>query len=92
MLSVIEPGVGSGFELLAVTCVVVGGTSISGGKGTIAGTFLAAILLSAIRPTLIFLKLGPSASYWERAIQGAFILAAVLIDHVARSRARKVAA
>lgn len=92
LLSVIEPGVGSGFELLAVTCVVVGGTSISGGKGTIAGTLLAALLLSVVRPTLIFLKLGPSGSYWERAIQGAFILAAVLLDHVGRSRRRKAGA
>jgi ribose/xylose/arabinose/galactoside ABC-type transport system permease subunit len=89
LLSVIEPGVGSGFELLAVTCVVVGGTSISGGRGTIAGTVIAALLLSVVRPTLIFLKLGPSAAFWERAIQGAFILAAVLLDHVARSRRGK---
>lgn len=90
-LSVIESGVGQGFELLVVTCVVVGGTSISGGAGTIIGSVLAALLLTLIRPMLIFLKLGADATYWERAIQGGFILVAVVADHfVARSRRRAV--
>jgi len=88
-LSVIENGVGQGFELLAVTCVVVGGTSVSGGVGTVAGSVLAALLLTLIRPMLIFLKLGINATYWERAIQGAFILVAVLADHIARRSERK---
>ncbi|MBV9852290.1 MAG: ABC transporter permease [Armatimonadetes bacterium] len=87
-LSVIESGVGQGFELLVVTCVVVGGTSISGGQGTILGSVVAALLLGLVRPMLIFLRLGVSATYWERAIQGAFILAAVLADHLARRRPR----
>jgi ribose/xylose/arabinose/galactoside ABC-type transport system permease subunit len=83
-LDVIEAGFGRGMELLVVTSVVVGGTAISGGRGTIAGSVLAAILLSMIGTALIFLRLGESATYWERAIQGAFILLAVLADHVAR--------
>jgi ribose/xylose/arabinose/galactoside ABC-type transport system permease subunit len=83
-LATIQSGVGSGWELIVVTAVVVGGTSISGGKGTIIGTILAAILLGIIRTVLLFLKLGNEATYWERAIQGAFILLAVLVDHLAR--------
>ena len=35
---------------------------------------------------LIFMQLGPQATYWERAIQGGFILLAVLVDHLARRR------
>ena len=85
-LSVIESGIGGGFELLVVTCVMVGGASTSGGIGTIAGSVLGAILLGMIRTELIFLKLGPASTYWERAIQGAFILLAVLADHVGRRR------
>jgi ribose/xylose/arabinose/galactoside ABC-type transport system permease subunit len=85
-LSTIESGIGAGFELVVVTAVVVGGTSISGGKGTIIGTLLGVVLLGMVRTVLIFLKLGPAATYWERAIQGAFILLAVLIDHVSRGR------
>jgi len=87
-LSVIESGVGQGFELLVVTCVVVGGTSISGGRGTVLGSVLAALLLGLVRPMLIFLRLGESSAYWERAIQGAFILAAVLADHLGRRGGR----
>lgn len=78
--SVIESGIGVGFELLVITAVVVGGTSISGGYGGVAGTVLAALLLANIRPALLYLDLGDRATFWERAIQGAFILAAVLSD------------
>ena len=85
-LAVIESGTGIGLELLVVTCVVVGGASVSGGKGTILGTLLAVALLGGIRTALIFLNLGERSVYWERAIQGGFILAAVLADHVGRRR------
>jgi rhamnose transport system permease protein len=59
--------------------VVVGGAAITGGRGTIAGTVLGVILLGAIGPALTFLGISP---YWERAVQGAMILAAVVIDAV----------
>lgn len=85
-LSVIEAGIGKGFEMLVITCVVVGGASVSGGRGTLAGTLLGVLLLGIIRTVLIFLRLGEMSTYWERAIQGAFILAAVLLDHLARRR------
>lgn len=81
-LSVIESGIGVGFEMVVVTSVVVGGASISGGKGTILGMLLGVILLGIVRTVLIFLNLGETSVYWERAIQGAFILIAVLMDHL----------
>lgn len=87
-LSTIESGIGNGFELLVVTAVVVGGASIRGGTGTIAGAVLAVLLLGIIRTSLVFLNLGEMATFWERAVQGAFILGAVLVDHVARPGAR----
>lgn len=88
-LSVIDSGIGGGFELVVVTCVVVGGTSISGGRGTILGTLLGVLLLGTVGTVLIFMKLGVRATYWERAIQGGFILVAVLVDHLAsRHRAK----
>jgi ribose/xylose/arabinose/galactoside ABC-type transport system permease subunit len=76
-------GIGVGFELLVVTCVVVGGVSISGGVGTVLGIFLGVLLLSIQKPVLIFMKLGPGWSNWDKAIQGLLILAAVLVDHFA---------
>jgi rhamnose transport system permease protein len=75
----IPSNTGLGLELKVIAAVVVGGTAISGGRGTAFGTLLGVILLSAIGPALTFL--GVSA-YWERAIHGVIILAAVAIDAV----------
>jgi ribose/xylose/arabinose/galactoside ABC-type transport system permease subunit len=75
-----------GFELLVVTCVVVGGVSIRGGTGTILGVVIGVLLLSSVRTVLIFLQLGESSLYWERAIQGALILAAVMGDAAGRRK------
>jgi ribose/xylose/arabinose/galactoside ABC-type transport system permease subunit len=87
-LAAFDSGIGYGLELLVVTCVVVGGVSISGGVGTVLGVFLGVVLLSIQKTFLIFLKLGPGWSNWDKAIQGGLILAAVLIDHVASRRGR----
>jgi rhamnose transport system permease protein len=86
----IPSNTGLGLEMKVIAAVVVGGTAITGGRGTATGTLLGVILLGAIGPALTFL--GVSA-YWERAIQGAIILAAVAADAVrphfrARSLAR----
>ena len=80
----IESGLGIGLELLAISAAVVGGVSVRGGVGTIGGAVLAAVLLSTVRSALLFLKLGADAAFWERAVQGAFIMGAVAIDHLAR--------
>jgi rhamnose transport system permease protein len=75
----IPSNTGLGLELKVIAAVVVGGTAITGGRGSAFGTLLGVVLLSAIGPALTFL--GVSA-YWERAIQGAIILAAVGVDAV----------
>lgn len=73
----IPSNAGLGLELKVIAAVVVGGTAITGGRGSVAGTVLGVVLLGAIGPALTFL--GVSA-YWERAIQGAIILTAVAFD------------
>jgi rhamnose transport system permease protein len=73
----IPSNAGLGLELKVIAAVVVGGTSIRGGRGTFAGTLLGVVLLGAIGPALTFLGVN---AYWERAIQGAIILAAVAAD------------
>jgi rhamnose transport system permease protein len=83
----IPSNAGIGLELKAIAAVVVGGTAITGGKGTVLGTALGVILLGIIGPALTFMGI---SAYWERAIQGAIILAAVAIDAV-RFRARSYA-
>ncbi len=82
----IESGIGSGFELLVVTCVVVGGVSISGGRGRLAGVVLAVVLLTMVRPVLTFLDVGEAGEKWTKAIQGLFILLAVITDTVVSRR------
>jgi len=79
-LAVIEANFGIGWELFVVTAVVVGGASIRGGRGGVPGVLLAVLLLSLVRTALVYLRLGDAATFWERSIQGAFILLAVLGD------------
>ena len=79
---------GLGLELKVIAAVVVGGTAITGGRGTLLGTVLGVVLLGAIGPALTFL--GVSA-YWERAIQGAIILVAVAADALPRRTSEGVA-
>lgn len=68
---------GINLELKAIAAVVIGGTAITGGRGTLAGTCIGVVLLGSIAPALIFLGINP---YWEKAIQGLIILAGVLFD------------
>ena len=63
----------------AIAATVVGGTSITGGRGTLIGTLLGVALLGTIGTALTFLGISP---FWEKAIQGAIILVAVLLDAV----------
>jgi rhamnose transport system permease protein len=57
-----------------IAAVVVGGTAVAGGRGTLVGTLIGVLLLGTIGPALVFLGVAPQ---WEKALQGAIILAAV---------------
>ncbi|MEP6788743.1 MAG: ABC transporter permease, partial [Acidobacteriota bacterium] len=70
---------GVGLELKAIAAVVVGGTAISGGRGTLIGTLIGVALLGTIGTALTFVGINP---FWEKAIQGAIILAALVSDVV----------
>jgi rhamnose transport system permease protein len=83
--SQIPPNTGIGLELQVIAAVVVGGTVITGGRGSLFGTVLGVALLSTVGPALTFL--GVSA-YWERAIQGGIILGAVAVEAI-RERMEK---
>ena len=73
----IPSNAGLGLELKVIAAVVVGGSAITGGRGTVTGTLLGVILLGTIGPALTFLGIN---AYWEKTIQGAIILAAVSLD------------
>jgi rhamnose transport system permease protein len=73
----IPSNAGLGLELKVIAAVVVGGVAITGGRGTMLGAVLGVVLLGLIGPALTFLGF---SAYWERAIQGGIILAAVSMD------------
>ena len=77
--SSIPSNAGLGLELKAIAAVVVGGTAISGGRGSLVGTLIGIALLGTIGTALTFLGINP---FWEKAIQGAIILAALSSDVV----------
>lgn len=72
-----------GLELFIITAAVVGGVSILGGTGTVIGTTLAAILMSAIRVAMILINVSP---FWLQAVTGVLILVTVLADILRRRR------
>jgi len=73
----VQTNAGVGLELKVIAAVVVGGTSISGGRGSLGGTLLGVALLGVIGPALTFLG---TEAHWERALQGLVILLAVATD------------
>lgn len=77
---------GAGLELKAIAAVVVGGASITGGRGTVGGTVLGVLLLSVIGSALTYLGINP---YWEKAVQGVILLAAAASEAVRQSRGLK---
>jgi rhamnose transport system permease protein len=77
----VDPNAGTGLELQVIAAAVVGGTAISGGRGTLIGTLIGVALLGSIGPALVFLGTQPQ---WEKAFQGVIILLAVASDALYR--------
>jgi rhamnose transport system permease protein len=80
----IQTNGGVGFEMQVIAAVVVGGTAISGGRGSLLGTLLGVLVLGTLGTALVFLHV---SAHWEKAIQGAIILLAVAGDALGRGRA-----
>lgn len=79
----VDASVGSGFELLVISAVVIGGTSILGGSGTIAGTVIGVLIIAEISSGIV--HLGVPSTY-SGFVTGAVILIAIGVDRLVRRR------
>ncbi|GIG83424.1 ABC transporter permease [Planotetraspora kaengkrachanensis] len=75
-VGIAQPSVGQGFELDAIAACVIGGASLSGGRGTIGGTLAGVVLLGLIDNLL---SLYDVQSYWQQVLKGLIIAVAILV-------------
>lgn len=73
-----EPTAGGGMELDAIAAVILGGTSLAGGQGGVAGTLIGALIMGVMDNTLNLMNVSP---FWQEVAQGSIILVAVLADN-----------
>ena len=78
-----QPALGLGYELEAIAAVVIGGTSLSGGRGTILGTLIGALIMAVL---LNGLRIMSVAQEWQTVVTGAIIILAVYADTVRRRK------
>ena len=79
-----QPALGLGYELEAIAAVVIGGTSLAGGRGTILGTLIGALIMAVLTNGLRVLSVAPE---WQTVVTGAIIIVAVYADQLRRGRA-----
>ncbi len=77
------PNLGTGFELLAIAAVVIGGASLMGGRGTVWGTLLGLLIIQTLKNGLDIMVV---PAYWQDVINGAVIVSAVAVDVWANRR------
>lgn len=82
-LSSAQPAVGAGYELQAIAAVVIGGTSLSGGKGSMVGTVIGALIIAILNNGLQLINVPQE---WQNVVLGCVILFAVYMDIVRRKQ------
>ncbi|MEJ8846946.1 ABC transporter permease [Variovorax rhizosphaerae] len=78
-----QPALGQGYELDAIAAVVIGGTSLSGGTGTIIGTIIGAFIMSVLTNGLRIMSV---AQEWQTVVTGVIIILAVYMDILRRKK------
>jgi ribose transport system permease protein len=79
-----QPATGMGYELQAIAAVVIGGTSLAGGKGSIVGTVIGALIISVLNNGLQIMSIPQE---WQNVILGCVILVAVYADIMRKKEA-----
>jgi len=83
-LDAAQPNAGFTYELNAIAAVVIGGTSLSGGRGSVMGTVLGCLIIGVLNNGLVLLEV---SAHWQQVVKGLVILAAVAVDQVQTKRA-----
>jgi ribose transport system permease protein len=78
-LSAATPVAGKGYELDAIAAVILGGTSLFGGKGGVGGTLVGVLLLGVLTSGMNLINVSP---FYQDVVKGAIVLAAVLLDRM----------
>ncbi len=74
-----QPNAGTGYELDSIAAVVIGGTSLSGGRGSVLGTVIGCLIIGVLNSGLVLLDVSP---FWQQVVKGGVILLAVAIDRL----------
>ncbi|MCL7999880.1 ABC transporter permease [Brucella sp. 21LCYQ03] len=82
-----HPATGNSFELNAIAAAVLGGTSMSGGRGTIGGTIIGAFVIGILSDGLVMMGV---SSFWQMVIKGLVIIIAVVVDQAQRRLQQRV--
>lgn len=82
-----HPATGNSFELNAIAAAVLGGTSMSGGRGTIGGTIIGAFVIGILSDGLVMMGV---SSFWQMVIKGIVIIVAVVVDQAQRRLQQQV--
>jgi erythritol transport system permease protein len=83
-----HPATGETFELNAIAAVVLGGTSLAGGRGSMGGTLIGAFVIGVLGDGLVMLGV---SSFWQKVIKGAVIVLAVIIDQMQARMQERIA-
>ncbi len=80
-----DPSMGAGTEMMAIASAVIGGASLSGGRGSVIGAILGALIIAVIRNGLILLGV---SVYWQGVVTGSVIIAAVTLDYFIKKKSK----
>ncbi len=78
-----QPNIGLGHELTVIAAVIIGGTSISGGTGTIVGTALGALFMSILSNSMTIMRI---SVYWQNFVIGVILVVAVILDQYQKQK------
>lgn len=78
-----HPASGDGWGMKAIAAAIIGGVSVTGGKGTIMGTMIGAAIMAVLEIAMVMMKV---SVYWQNIVVGVIIIAAVVLDRLKRQK------